>query len=146
MSQSDIVRFAIGGAILYFALGGSSPVPSVVPSGPYSGPYAAIHSAAQSMEKKDRQNMAAAFAAGGDMVAADKRNLLDNTQEFQDYFIGLVTMNYGGMAKPSQKYPALADALEAELRKVIGSDIKAADAGEKQKFIDFLREAGRALQ
>lgn len=146
MSQSDIVRFAIGGAILYFALGGSSPVPSVVPSGPYSGPYAAIHSAAKSMEKKDRENMAQAFAAGGAMVAADKRNLLDNTQEASDYLVGLLTFDYGGLAKPSTKYPGLADAIESEFQKAIGTDIKAMDSSAKQKFIDFLNETGRALQ
>ena len=146
MKQQDLIRFAVGGAILYYVLSGSIGGGSITPSGPYSGPMTAVHSAAQSMEKSDRQNIAQAFLAGGDMVAADKRNLLDNTQEASDYMVGLLTFDYNGLAKPSTKYPGLASAIEAEFQKAVGTDIKGMDSSAKQKFIDFLRETGRALQ
>lgn len=144
MNIAFLVRLAVVGAILGYVFndGGEK----TTPSEPYTGPYTAIHSAAQSMEKNDRANMSQAFTAGHDMVSADKRNLLDNTQEASDYMVGLLTFDYGGLAKPSQKYPALADAIEAEFQKAVGTDIKGMDASAKQKFIDFLKETGRALQ
>jgi hypothetical protein len=140
-----LVRLAVVGAILGYVFndggGGTSP------SGPYTGPMAAVHSAAQSMEKNDRAaNMSQAFTAGHDMVSADKRNLLDNTQEAADYLTGLLTFDYNGIQPPSKKYPALADAIEAEFQKAVGTDIKAMDSAEKQKYIDFLGETGRAIQ
>jgi hypothetical protein len=139
-----LVRLAVVGAILGYVLGGEGG--GTTPSGPYTGPYTSIHSAAQSMEKNDRANMSQAFTAGHDMVSADKRNLLDNTQEAADYLTGLLTFDYNGIQPPSKKYPALADAIEAEFQKAVGTDIKAMDSAEKQKYIDFLGETGRATQ
>ena len=80
------------------------------------------------------------------MVAADKRNLLDNTQEASDFLVGLLTFNYNGIQQPAKKYPGLASSIEAEFQKAIGTDIKGMDSSAKQKFIDFLKETGRALQ
>ena len=141
--MSDFIRFALGAALIWYVLSAS---PSPSPSGPYTGPYTSIHQASRSMEENDRINMSEAFLAGGDMVAADKRNLLDNTQEMQDYLIGLLTFDYNGLAKPSNKYPEVAQSLEAELRKTIGTDVKTADAALKQEYINFLKEAGKALR
>lgn len=145
--MNNTLRAVLAAGIVYVALFGVPSGINIPVSRPaYSGPLVALHAASSRMEAKDRAGLAAAFSAAADMVRADSRNLLDSTQEANDYLIGILTFDYGGLTKPSQKYPEVADEIEKQFRLVVGDDIAAMDSSAKTKFGNFLAEVSDALR
>jgi hypothetical protein len=104
----------------------------------------ALHQTSRSMEPQDRVWLSQAFTAGGDMVAADSRGLIADTEKAQSMVVGILSFDYNGVFKPSAKYPALADAIEAELVKCIGEDIAPMSDADRSKFGNCLTEIGKA--
>ena len=153
MKFNDLIRVAIVLATLGYLFGGEDggrkpkpePVPCVVVE-PYTGPMTGLHQTSRSMEEQDRVWLSDAFTAGGDMVAADSRGLIADTQKAQDMVVALLSFDYQGLLKPSTKYPSLADAIEAELVKCIGDDIAPMSDADRSKFANCLKEIGKATR
>ena len=153
MKGSDLIRYAVVLATLAYLFGGDGgprppkpePVPCLVVE-PYTGPMTGLHQTSRSMEEQDRIWLSDAFKAGGDMVAADSRGLIADTQKAQDMVIAILSFDYNGVFKPSAKYPSLADAIEAELVKCIGSDIAPMSDADRSKFANCLTEIGKATR
>ena len=153
MKGSDLIRYAIVLATLGYLFGGDGggrpPKPEpcvVVPVEPYTGPMTALHQTSRSMEDQDRVWLSQAFTAGGDMVAADSRGLIADTEKAQSMVVGILSFDYNGVFKPSAKYPSLADAIEAELVKCIGDDIAPMSDADRSKFSNCLTEIGKATR
>ena len=143
-----LIALALIGAIFS---GGSDPKPKpepvpcvVVPE--YTGPMTGLHQASRSMEEQDRVWLSDAFTAGGDMVAADSRGLIADTEKAQSFVVGILSFDFNGVFKPSAKYPALADAIEVELVKCIGDDIAPMSDADRSKFGNCLKEIGKATR
>ena len=153
MKFNDLIRVAIVLATLGYLFGGEDggrkpkpePVPCVVVE-PYTGPMTGLHQTSRSMEEQDRVWLSDAFTAGGDMVAADSRGLIADTQKAQDMVVALLSFDYQGLLKPSTKYPSLADGIEAELVKCIGDDIAPMSDADRSKFANCLKEIGKATR
>lgn len=147
--NTDTIRLAAAAALIWWGLGmpglkGGGVIP-FGPRAPYAGAMTELHAAAGEMEAKDRAILSDALVAGGEMVRADSRKLLDSTSEANDFFIGLMTFDYAGLAKPSTKYPRVADELEKQFRSVVGDDIASMDDSQRSRFADFLIAAGEAI-
>ena len=143
-----LIALALIGAIFS---GGSDPKPKpepvpcvVVPE--YDGPMTGLHQTSRSMDPQDRIWLSDAFTAGGDMVAADGRGLIADTEKAQSFVVGILSFDYNGVFKPSAKYPALADAIEVELVKCIGDDIAPMTDADRSKFANCLKEIGKATR
>jgi hypothetical protein len=151
MKFNDLIRYAIVLATLGYLFGGEDgprppkPEPCVVVPD-YNGPMTALHQTSRSMESQDRVWLSDAFTAGGDMVAADSRGLIADTEKAQSMVVGILSFDYNGVFKPSAKYPALADSIEAELVKCIGSDIAPMSDADRSKFGNCLTEIGKATR
>ena len=154
MKGSDLIRYAVVLATLAYLFGGDGggprppkpePVPCVVVE-PYTGPMTGVHSASRSMEDQDRIWLSDAFKAGGDMVNADGRGLIADTEKAQSFVVGILSFDFNGVFKPSAKYPALADSIEAELVKCIGDDIAPMSNADRSKFANCLTEIGKATR
>ena len=152
MKFNDLIRVAIVLATLGYLFGGDGggkpkpePVPCVVVPD-YTGPMTGLHQTSRSMEEQDRVWLSDAFTAGGDMVAADSRGLIADTEKAQSMVVGILSFDYNGLQKPSAKYPSLADAIEAELVKCIGDDIAPMSDADRSKFSNCLTEIGRATR
>ena len=113
---------------------------------PYVGSMTALHAASRNVEPQDRVWLSDAFTAGGDMVAADGRGLIADTEKAQSFVVGILSFDYNGVFKPSAKYPALADSIEAELVKCIGDDIAPMSDADRSKFANCLKEIGKATR
>ena len=153
MKGSDLIRYAVVLATLAYLFGGDGgprppkpePVPCVVVE-PYVGSMTGVHQASRSMEEQDRIWLSDAFKAGGDMVNADGRGLIADTEKAQSFVVGILSFDFNGVFKPSAKYPALADSIEAELVKCIGSDIAPMSDADRTKFANCLTEIGKATR
>jgi len=154
MKGSDLIRYAVVLATLAYLFGGDGggprppkpePVPCVVVE-PYVGPMTGLHQTSRSMEEQDRIHLSDAFKAGGDMVNADGRGLIADTEKAQSFVVGILSFDYNGVFKPSAKYPALADSIEAELVKCIGDDIAPMSNADRSKFANCLTEIGKATR
>ncbi len=152
MKFNDLVRIAIVLATLGYIFGGDGggkpkpePVPCVVVE-PYTGPMTGVHQASRSMEEQDRIWLSDAFTAGGDMAAADSRGLLADSEKSQSFVVGILSFDFNGVFKPSAKYPALADAIEVELVKCVGDDIRPLTDADRSKFASCLTEIGKATR
>ena len=154
MKGSDLIRYAVVLATLAYLFGGDGggprppkpePVPCVVVE-PYVGSMTGVHSASRSMKDQDRIWLSDAFKAGGDMVNADGRGLIADTEKAQSFVVGILSFDYAGVFKPSAKYPALADSIEAELVKCIGDDIAPMSNADRSKFANCLTEIGKATR
>ena len=153
MKGSDLIRYAVVLATLAYLFGGDGgprpPKPEpcvVVPVEPYVGSMTGVHQASRSMEEQDRIWLSDAFKAGGDMVNADGRGLIADTEKAQSFVVGILSFDYAGVFKPSAKYPALADSIEAELVKCIGDDIAPMSDADRTKFANCLTELGKAIR
>ena len=153
MKGSDLIRYAVVLATLAYLFGGDGgprppkpePVPCVVVE-PYVGSMTGVHQASRSMTDQDRIWLSDAFKAGGDMVIADGRGLIADTEKAQSFVVGILSFDYAGVFKPSAKYPALADSIEAELVKCIGSDIAHMSDADRTKFANCLTELAKAIR
>lgn len=148
-NASFFIRMALAVGLAAYALGltdggggGSKPAPS----GPYEGPMTSLHEVSRTMADADRAVMSEAFSTGGDMLSADKRNLVDTTEVAQDFVFGILSFSYNGVGQPVEKYPAVADAIETELRAVYGDEIKNLSPSEKDEIVRTLKEIGKAVR
>ena len=147
-NASFVIRIVLALGLAAYALGladgggGGKPAPSE----PYTGSMTAVHSAAESMQPDDRAVMSEAFSTGGDMLSADKRNLVDTSEVAQDFVFGLLSFSYNGVGQPVEKYPTVADAIETELRKVYGDEVKSLSPSEKDEIVRTLKEIGKAVR
>ena len=153
MKGSDLIRYAVVLATLAYLFGGDGgprpPKPEpcvVVPSEPYVGSMTGVHQASRSMTEQDRIWLSDAFEAGGNMVNADGRGLIADTEKAQSFVVGILSFDFNGVFKPSAKYPALADSIEAELVKCIGSDIAPMSDADRTKFANCLTELAKAIR
>ena len=110
MKGSDLIRYAVVLATLAYLFGGDGgprpPKPEpcvVVPVEPYVGSMTGVHQASRSMEEQDRIWLSDAFKAGGDMVNADGRGLIADTEKAQSFVVGILSFDFNGVFKPSAK-------------------------------------------
>ena len=151
MKGGDLIRVAIVLATLGYLFGGDGgvkpePEPPAPIIEPYTGSMTGLHQTSRSMAPEDREVLADAFDIGGDMVKADARGLIKTTEKAQDFVVGLLEFDYNGIYKPTQRYPSLADAVQGELEKCLGDEIKPMDASDRSRFAACLDEMGRAIQ
>ena len=148
--NSNTIRMIIGAGIVWYALtGGKIPgggVPGVVPSGPYTGPLTELHTAAATMDPKDRAVLAEAMAAAGEMLAGDSLGLVSTTEELQRYIKAVTEFDYVGIGKPTQKYPAVAKAFQAELVKAIGTEVTQVTPAIRSAVVAAMAEASKATR
>lgn len=152
MKNGGTIRILIALALIGAIFSGGSdpkpkpePVPCVVVE-PYTGPMTGVHQASRSMEEQDRIWLSDAFTAGGDMAAADSRGLLSDSEKSQSFVVGILSFDFNGVFKPSAKYPALADAIEVELVKCLGDDIRPLSDSDRTAFANCLKELGKAIR
>ena len=152
MKNGGTIRILIALALIGAIFSGGSdpkpkpePVPCVVVE-PYNGPMTGLHQTSRSMESQDRIWLSDAFTAGSDMAAADGRGLIADTEKAQSFVVGILSFDYNGVFKPSAKYPSLADAIEVELVKCIGDEIKPLSDAERASFANCLKEIGKATR
>ena len=101
-NASFFIRVVLALGLAAYALGltdgggGGKPAPSE----PYAGAMTDVHQAAQLMQPEDRAVMSEAFYTGGDMLSADKKNLVDTTEVAQDFVFGILSFSYNGVGQP----------------------------------------------
>ena len=145
--NGSTIRLIAAAAIVWYALSGGMPsVGPVAPSGPYTGSMTALHDAAKTMDPKDRAVLAEAIGAAGDMLAADQLGLVSTTEELQRYVKAVTEFDYLGVGKPTTKYPAVAKAFQAELTKVIGSDVAPVTPAVRSAVAAALAESSKATR
>jgi hypothetical protein len=144
--NNDLVRYGLAAAVLWYVFAGPAAGPVVPASGPYTGTMSALHTAAASMDGKDRKSLADAVSTAGEILKADTRGLLDTTEEAQRYVAAVLEFSYNGLGQPKQRYPAVADAISAEAKKIVGETSGTFDAAGRAKLSDALAEMGRALK
>ena len=99
MKFNDLIRYAIVLATLGYFFGGDSgprppkpePVPCVIVE-PYTGSMTGLHQTSRSMDSQDRIWLSDAFTAGGDMVKADGRGLIADTEKAQSIRRGHIVL------------------------------------------------------
>lgn len=92
-------------------------------AGVYSGPMKSVNDAAAAMTPADRDVLAEAFLASSEMLASDSLGLVGNTEELQRFVWGCLEFSYIGVGEPSKKYPAVAQAIAAELKRLAGDEV-----------------------
>jgi hypothetical protein len=148
--MSGYLRPALAAAIVWYALG--MPGLPVTPGGggggtvPYAGTLSALHAASRSMDAADRASLSEALTAAGEMLRADSRGLVDTTEAAQRYVSAVLEFSYNGLGQPKQRYPAVADAISAEMLRVVGDTAGAFDAAGRARLAESLAEAGRATR
>ena len=144
------LRPALAAAIVWYALGMPGLPSAVKPGGggtvPYAGTLTALHTASRSMESKDRASLSEALAAGGEMLTADSRGLVDTTEAAQRYVAAILEFSYNGLGKPTQRYPAVADGISAEAKRVVGDTAGSFDAAGRSSLAESLKEMARAIR
>lgn len=151
MKINDLIRvgifLAVIGAVFDIG-GGSKPKPDDPPPvvEPYVGSMKGLHDTSRTMEPSDREWLSDAFKAGGEMVDADGRGLIADSEKAQSFVIGLLQFDYNGVFKPSKKYPSLADSIEVELTKCIGDEIRPLSDSDRRSLASCLNEMGKALR
>ena len=147
--NATTVRMILAAGIVWYALtGGKIPggVPGVVPSGPYTGPLTELHTAAATMDPKDRAVLAEAMAAAGEMLAGDSLGLVSTTEEMVRFTKAVTEFNYIGIGKPTQKYPGVAKAFQAELVKAIGTEVTQVTPAIRSAVVAALAESSKATR
>ena len=148
-NASFFIRVVLALGLAAYALGltdGGGGGGKPAPSEPYTGSMTDVHQAAQLMQPEDRAVMSEAFDTGGDMLSADKKNLVDTTEIAQDFVFGILSFSYNGVGQPVEKYPTVADAIETELRAVYGDEIKNLSPSEKDEIVRTLKEIAKAVR
>lgn len=142
--NDGIIRLLMVAGLLWFVFQGT---PGVVPavSSRYEGPMTSLHSAATSMEAKDRAVLAEALTAAGQMLTADRLNMVSTTEELQRYVKAVTEFDYVSH-NPARKYPAVAAAITQELDRVIGKDVAPVTEAMRQSVAAALTEAGKAIR
>ena len=140
----NAARIVIAAALVWWAVAGSSGLPSSSLRQTYSGPMASVHSSAAGMDARDRQGLAEALQAAGRMIEDDRAGLLTTTEAVQRAARGAVAFGYTSFA--TAKYPQVAAALQAELEKASGDTSAQATPALRQKIAGVLEEAARAVR
>ena len=150
MNFGSLLRVAVFLAVLGFVFGGGEDKPSPPPDAPpverYEGKRQELHRASRDMDEQDRLNMSMGFAAGADMLDADKRGLVKNTEVGQSYLLALIEFNYGGLAKPSTKYPAVSSELSKIFEETLGDEVVPMTDADRSKLSAELREMSKAVR
>ena len=150
MNFGSLLRVAVFLAVLGFVFGGGEDKPTPPPDTPpvekYEGKRQELHRASRDMDEQDRLNMSMGFAAGADMLDADKRGLVKNTEIGQSYLLALIEFNYGGSAKPSTKYPAVSSELSKIFEETLGDEVVPMTDADRSKLSAELREMSKAVR
>lgn len=144
--NADYIRYAIAAAVLWYVFAGPAAGPVAPVAGPYAGSMSALHTAASSMEPHDRAVLSEALAAAGEMLAGDVQGLVSTTEELQRYIKAVTEFDYIGVGKPTAKYPTVAAAIQAELMRVIGTDVAPVTPAMRSAVSAALTEAGKAVR
>jgi hypothetical protein len=145
--NATTVRMILAAGIVWYALtGGAIPTVGVVSHGPYTGPLTELHTAASLMASHDRAVLSEAMEAAGEMLAGDTLGLVSTTEELQRYIRAVTEFDYVGIGKPTQKYPAVAKAFQAELTKAIGTDVTQVTPAIRSAVAAALAESSRATR
>lgn len=150
--MNDLFRYGLALAGLGFLLLGPADErdtkpdrkPEVVEK--YDGYLTDLHDISREMDEADRENMSGGFLAGGEMVDADKKGVISDTQKAQDYVVALLTFDYQGSRPPKQSYPEVSEEIGELLEKELGDDLEPLSDREKDSFANLLKEIGRAVR
>lgn len=142
------LRLAGAALLVYVALQGNlgGLVAGGGVGGPYAGRLADVHAAAASMAAADRKALSEAMEAAGEMLLADKLGLVATTEELQRYVKAATEFSYLGVGKPTEKYPAVARAIQAALDAAIGTEVAPVNATKRAEVAAVLSEAGKAVR
>lgn len=150
MNLGSLLRVAVFLAVLGYVFGGGEDKPTPPPDAPqvekYEGKMQELHRASRDMDEQDRLNMSMGFAAGADMLDADKRGLVKNTEIGQSYLLALIEFNYAGLAKPSTKYPAVSSELSKIFEETLGDEVVPMTDADRSKLSAELREMSKAVR
>ena len=142
MSQFDLIRYAVGAAVIWFALQ-DGPTP-LTPSAPYTGSMTALHSESRSMEATDREGLHEALTAIGKMLSDDRMDAIATSSDAQKAI--QVGLNFGYSTFQVKKYPQVASVIESELSKAVGTEIGTLSATDKSRIATLVEEMGRAVK
>lgn len=110
----------------------------------YAGPLKELHAAARSMAPEHRAAMAEAFGQVASSMRSDTLGLVGTTRQWQRAIQGALQFGYRDGGRVDQRYPAVADAIQAEVARVAGlDDVKIVD---RQRFIDCPAEIAKAVR
>jgi hypothetical protein len=150
MNATTVRMILAAGIVLYVLTDGRIPWDLLAgggsSGGPYAGPLSTLHAAAASMDPKDRAVLSEAMAAAGEMLEADRLGLVTTTEELQRYVRAVTEFDYVGIGKPTQKYPAVAKAFQAELEKAVGTDVAPVTPAIRSAVVAALAEASKATR
>lgn len=148
--MGQLIRVVIVLGIVGYIITGEAPTKPDKPEPapvvePYKGTYTGLHSASRSMSDEDRAIMSAAFLAAGEMVAADRKGLLNKTTKIQDFVIATLEFNYNGSRSTNESYPAVSSEVEKILVDTVGDEVRSADASDRNKLEQMFREMSKAV-
>lgn len=117
------IRILVAAACLGIAFAGGIAGQRKPQPAAYTGSMKAVHDAAETMAPSDRAVLSEAFLASSEMLASDSLGLVGTTEELQRFVWGCLEFSYIGVGEPSKKYPAVAQAIVAELKKAAGDEV-----------------------
>ena len=142
MSQSDLIRYGLGIAVIFFALG-DGPTP-LTPSAPYTGSMTQLHTESRSMEAVDREGLSEALMAIGKMVSDDRMGAIKTSADVQEAI--QTGLNFGYSTFQTKKYGQVASTVESELSKAVGTEVGTLTSADKARIGTLLSEMGRAVK
>jgi hypothetical protein len=80
------------------------------------------------------------------MLAGDSLGLVSTTEELQRYIKAVTEFDYVGIGKPTQKYPAVAKAFQAELVKAIGTEVTQVTPAIRSAVVAAMAESSKATR
>jgi hypothetical protein len=144
MNQGNSLRMLVAAAIVLWVFGGGIRSASV--AAPYAGPMSRVHDASRSMAAGDRAALSETLQAAGEMLAADRVGMVSTTEELQRYVKAATEFDYLALGTPNTKYPAVAEAIQAELAKAAGTDVAKLTPAMRDAAVAAMVEAGKAVR
>lgn len=138
------IRYLIAAAVVWYALFGVPNVPGVIPSAPYTGSLTALHGAAGSMDAAGRRSLSDTLDAAATMIESDRAGAIKTTEQLQAAIRATIAFSHTAFA--TERYPAVASALQAELEKAVGSEVGPLDSAKRAGTVATLREAAKAVR
>lgn len=143
MNQKTI-RIALAAGIIWYAVGGPGGSLPDIGGGQYSGSLRSVNEAAAKMAATDRTGLSESMNAAARMLEQDKAGLITSTEALQQFIRG--TTAYGYSSFSVAKYPDVADAVQEQLEKAVGSKVGPLDPSTKNETVETLKELAKAIQ
>ena len=146
MSDYGNVRILAAALCLGVAFAGGVGTLTKPDAAEYSGPMKAVNESAAVMTPADRAILSEAFLASSEMLASDSLGLVGTTEELQRFVWGCLEFSYIGVGEPSKKYPAVAQEIAAELKRLAGDEVTPLTPEKRGTAAAALAEVANAVR